>query len=387
MENKYLIQAARIVTPSGIISGSILVTDGRLARVGQVQDAEAEGAQVIDATGRFILPGLIDLHVQGAGGGGLLERDPQTIERVCRSLASFGTTAFLATTVVDTTTQDQRHIRRIAEGIERRTEGARILGIHLEGPFISIEKRGMIQEDHIHEPSMDYYERVKEVCGGHLRMMTIAPELPGAIEIIKELVDSDIIASLGHTNATYAETLQGIEAGLSHVTHVGNAMRSLHHREPGAFGAVLISDALTMQIIADGIHLHPDVVAWLIRLKGPSRFVIITDGIPAMGMPPGQYDYGGLAYTVENGAARYLDGTLIGTAHTQLELVRLAMDLADLSLHEAINMASLYPARIAGVDESKGSIEEGKDADLVICDNKLSVETVLIGGEQIAGGQ
>ena len=381
--DKYVIEGAEIVTPAGLVSETLLLESGRIARVGGVSPAEARDARVIKACGQLVLPGLIDLHVQGAGGSDLLNDEPEAASRVCAKLASFGTTAFLATTVIDTRRREQPHLRRIVECIENMPSGARVLGIHLEGPFISIEKKGMIQEKYIRAVSRDYYEHVKEVCAGRLRMMTIAPELPGALDIISDLAQQGIIASLGHTNATYEQTLKGIQAGLSHVTHVGNAMRGFHHREPGAFGAALMSDALTVQIIADGVHLHRAVAAWLIKIKGPSRFAIITDGIGAMGMLPGRYSYGTLEYTVEDGSARYVDGTLIGTALTQIQLVQRTLDFTGLPLHEVVNMASLYPARILGVADRKGSIEEGKDADLVICDRELNAKTVFLEGKQI----
>jgi len=381
---RYIVRGGRIVTPSGTVTGSVLIEDGRIGGVGDIPEEDAGQAEVIDARGRLILPGLIDLHVQGAGGSDLLSDDPEAVLKVAANLASFGTTAFLATTVLDTTRDDQPHIRSIVDSVGERPGCASVLGIHLEGPFISPDKKGMIQKEHIREASRDYYEWIKDICGGHLRMMTIAPEVPGALGIIEDMAGCGMIAALGHTNATYDETLKGIAAGLSHVTHTGNAMRSLHHREPGAFGAVLMSDALTMQIIADGIHLHPAVLAWLIGMKGPDRFAVITDAIGAMGMPPGEYSYGDVGYTIQDGACRYSDGTLIGTALTQPQMVRRLMGFSDLPLHEAVNMASLYPARIVGVSDRKGTIEEGKDADLVICDRELSVETVFVQGEPAA---
>ena len=377
-DGRYLVRGGEVVTPSGVARSSVLIEGGRFARIAEVLDADAE---VIDASGRFVLPGLIDLHVQGAGGSDVLTDSPDAVRNVCRALARFGTTAFLATTCVLTTREEQSHIRRIVEAATRPQDGAALLGIHLEGPFISLEKRGMIQPAHICEPDWSRYQRIKEICGGWLKMMTIAPERPGALEIIRDLAASGIVPALGHTNATYEETLRGSRAGLCHVTHVANAMRSFHHRQPGALGAVLMQDCFTMQIITDGVHLHPAVVGWMICMKGPSRFAIITDGMAATGMPDGQYVYGGVEYEVQNGAARYEDGTLIGTACTQIELVRRAREFTRLGLPEVVHMASLYPARILGLEARKGSIEEGKDADLVICDRELNVETVFAAGK------
>ena len=384
MTGKLLIEAGQIVTPAGVIEGDLLVEDGKIRMVGRVPREAARGARSVEAAGRLVLPGLVDVHVQGAGGCDILSDDPDDVTLVRRNLASFGTTSFLATTTVDVTTEDQPHVRHVLREAAAPRRGARLLGIHLEGPFVSIEKRGMIEERFICAPDGDRYGWVKELCGGRLRMMTIAPELPGALEIIADLAASGIVASLGHTNATYEEAVRGIEAGVSHVTHIGNAMRSMHHREPGAFGAALMSEGLSAQIIADGIHLHPQMMSWIIRLTGPENCAIITDGIGAMGMPDCTYSYGGLTYTVDDGAARYLDGTLIGTAITQLQMVQRTIGITGLPLHEVVAMASLVPARILGVDDRLGSIEAGKEADFLICGRDLNVEAVFIGAENVA---
>ena len=384
MTDRLLVQGGQIVTPSGVVEGDLLVEGGKIRMLGRVPQEAASGARSVDAAGRLVLPGLVDVHVQGAGGCDILSDDPDDVARVRRNLASFGTTSFLATTAIDVTTGDQPHVRHVLREAAASRRGARLLGIHLEGPFVSIEKRGMIEERFICAPDGDRYAWVKELCGGRLRMMTIAPELPGALEIIADLTASGIVASLGHSDATYDETVRGIEAGISHVTHIGNAMRSMHHREPGAFGAALMSEVLSAQVIADGIHLHPQMMSWIIRLKGLENCAIITDGIGAMGMPDGTYSYGGLTYAVNDGAARYLDGTLIGTAITQLQMVRRVIGITGLPLHDTVAMASLVPVRILGVEDRLGSLEPDKEADFLICGRDLNVEAVFIGAEQVA---
>ncbi|MDP6107181.1 MAG: N-acetylglucosamine-6-phosphate deacetylase [Candidatus Brocadiia bacterium] len=384
MTDRLLVQGGQIVTPSGVVEGDLLVEGGKIRMLGRVPQEAASGARSVDAAGRLVLPGLVDVHVQGAGGCDILSDDPDDVARVRRNLASFGTTSFLATTAIDVTTGDQPHVRHVLREAAAPRRGARLLGIHLEGPFVSIEKRGMIEERFICAPDGDRYAWVKELCGGRLRMMTIAPELPGALEIIADLTASGIVASLGHSDATYDETVRGIEAGISHVTHIGNAMRSMHHREPGAFGAALMSEVLSAQVIADGIHLHPQMMSWIIRLKGLENCAIITDGIGAMGMPDGTYSYGGLTYAVNDGAARYLDGTLIGTAITQLQMVRRVIGITGLPLHDTVAMASLVPVRILGVEDRLGSLEPDKEADFLICGRDLNVEAVFIGAEQVA---
>jgi N-acetylglucosamine-6-phosphate deacetylase len=365
---------------------SLLVREGRLSAIGQnLAQKLPPGTRRIDARGCTVLPGLIDLHVQGAGGSDLLDEDPDAVRTVARRLASLGTTAFLATTVVDTRREDQPHLERIARHAAGEPDGARILGVHLEGPFINTAKKGMIAERYIGAADVQWLHRIQDYCGGRLAMMTVAPELPGALEIIDALVADGIIPALGHTNATLEEAERGFRQGIRHVTHVTNAMRSFHHRQPGALGAVLMNEGLTMQIITDGVHLHPRVIRWLIQLKGASHFAVITDGIRALGLPPGEYEWTDESrFTVgENGAARYQDETLIGTALPQLRLCRRLRRLADIELTEAIRMASLYPARMLGISDRKGSIEEGKDADLVVCEEDLSPRQVFVEGREL----
>lgn len=386
-DRTFVLEGGRVLCPAGFMEdASLLVENGRLSGVGEIPPEDIPpGARRIDVSGRTVLPGLIDVHVQGAGGSDLLDDDPGAVRTVARRLATLGTTAFLATTVVDTRREDQPHLERIARHAAGRPDGARILGVHLEGPFINTAKKGMIAESYIGPAGVEWLHRIEDFCGGMLAMMTVAPEVPGALEIIDELVAEGIIPALGHTNATLEEAERGFRHGIHHVTHVTNAMRSFHHREPGALGAVLMNEGLTMQIITDGVHLHPRVIRWLIRLKGAPRFALITDGIRALGLPPGEYEWTGESrFRVgRDGAARYHDGTLIGTALSQLQLCRRAMRLAGLDLPEAIRMASLYPARILGVSDRKGSIQEDKDADLLVCDDDLSPRQVFVEGREV----
>lgn len=385
MEDRLLIRGARIVTPTGIIEGDVLADRGKIARIGSTLPEQTQGAEIVDAAGRLLLPGLVELHVQGTGGYDLISDDPDDVGRMGRKLASFGTTSYLATTVIDVAVEDQRCIRAILREADSPTPGAaRMLGIHLEGPFISVEKQGMILGKYICPPDRDRYEWVKDLCGGQLRMMTIAPEHEGALPIIEDMAaGGEIVPTLGHTNATYEEAVAGIEAGLRHVCHTANAMRSVHHRDPGALGAALMCDALTLQIICDGVHLHPAMIAWMMRLKGADRCAIITDGVGATGLPPGTYTYDGKKYIVDRGACRHESGRLMGTATTQLRMVKLTEGFTGLPLHEVVRMASLTPAAIVGADDRLGSIEEGKEADLLICDEELNVEGVFIGGRRV----
>ena len=385
---KILIEGGRVLTPDGFRESSILFDRSIIRCDGEAADArENRDVRHVDASGRLVLPGLIDLHVQGAGGHDFLDEDEGAAGHIAKHLASHGTTSFLATTVVDTRREKQPHLSRIVALASGSDAGANVLGIHLEGPFINPEKRGMIAEKYIEAPGLPRLESIEEICSGHLAMMTVAPEMHGVLDIAVRLQDRGTIPALGHTNATLEEAQRGIEAGITHVTHVTNAMRSFHHREPGALGAVLMGNGLSMQIIPDGVHIHPRVVEWLMKLKGTQSFALITDGIRALGLSPGTYETAGEEFVVEeNGSAHHPDGRLIGTAMPQSSLVARLVKIADIPLADAVWMASLYPARILGVADKKGSLEPGKDADIIICEpDTLQPDRVFIGGREVSG--
>jgi N-acetylglucosamine-6-phosphate deacetylase len=216
-------------------------------------------------------------------------------------------------------------------------------------------------------------------------MMTIAPEVNGSLGIIRRLVDSDIVASFAHSDADYEQTLAGIEAGISHVTHLFNAMSGVHHRAPGPLVAIFESEEVTAQLIADGVHIHPPVLRCAFEILRPSRIVLITDGMQAMGLPDGKYVYNGIEYESKNGTARYKDGTLIGTALGLSELLKKLIGFTNCSLDTAIRMVTENPAKVLGIDDRKGSIATGKDADLVLLNDDLSVQTTIVGGKIVFG--
>jgi len=223
-----------------------------------------------------------------------------------------------------------------------------------------------------------------DACDGSLKMMTIAPEIPGAIDIIKKLKKNKVVAAIGHTNATYEEALKGFDAGITHATHMFNAMSALHHRKPGAAGAILTDDRVSAQLIADGKHLHPAVVKLVVKQKGPDKIALITDSMSAAGLPDGKYVYNGLKYEAKNGLAVYCGAdTFIGTALTLNKIVKRIVDMGIVDLKDAVRMASLVPAKVLGIEKKKGSLEVGKDADIVVMDKNCNVKTTIIAGEII----
>lgn len=358
---------------------SIFVRDGAIERIADADWRTAADRQ-IDAEGRIVSPGFIDVHIQGAGGADVLDATPESLRTISQTCARFGVTGFLATTIYKPG-QRNDHLRVAAEHTGRDLGGARLLGSHLEGPFISPHKRGMIQPDCLGEASPAILADIYTLLGDTLRMMTVAPELPGCDEIIRTLVNHGAVASFGHSNATYDEAVRGFDLGITHTTHTFNAMPSLHHRTPGPLAAIFEHPGVTCQVITDGVHLHPSVVRLAYQAIGPERFVTITDAIQALGLPDGRYVYNGLEYECKNGTPQYKDGTLIGTAVTLNELAARLMRFTQCPLSAAIRTVTENPARVLGLAHKKGRIAPGYNADLVILEDDLSVRTTIVAGK------
>ena len=358
---------------------SIVIENGVISQVGQTEP-NAACDNMLDAQGRIIAPGFIDVHIQGAGGADVLDSTPEALEGISQTCARFGTTGFLATTVFKPN-QDNRHLAFAAEAVGRNLSGANLLGIHLEGPFISPEKKGMIQPDCLCPPSLRVLDEIQDMTDGHLRMMTIAPELAGGLPIVGRLVESGTVASFGHSNATYEQTIDGFDAGISHVTHLFNAMPSIHHRSPGPLVAIFQADNITAQLITDGVHIHPAVLGLTFGTLGPQRTIVITDGMQAIGLGDGRFIYNGIKYESKDGTARYKDGTLIGTALGLNQMLSRFMAFTGCPLASAIRTVTENPARLLGIDDKKGTIAPGKDADLVLLEDDLSISATMVGGK------
>ncbi|MFC1557720.1 N-acetylglucosamine-6-phosphate deacetylase [candidate division KSB1 bacterium] len=382
MGDKLLIKNCRVITPVKAISESdILIVDGKIKGLGIFDN---EDCITINGEGRTAAPGFIDIHMQGAGGFDMLDGTYEALSTIAKTSARFGVTGFLGTTVYRPN-GDNSHLMTAAEYTGKDLGGAELLGVHIEGPFISQEKRGMIQPDSIGETSLETLDEIYSLTGDSLKMMTIAPELDGSLEIIKQLVKGGITASFGHSAASFEDTIKGIEAGINHVTHIYNAMMPITHRNPGPLPAIFKNSSITAQVIFDGIHIHPSVLKFSSRLLGEKRVVIITDGVQSMGLKDGKYMYNNVEFTSYNGTARYSDGTLIGTCMGMNELIEKYIIYTGGSLRRAVRAASLNPACVIGINDKKGSIKEGKDADIVILNKDLSVWKTIKDGEIIYG--
>jgi N-acetylglucosamine-6-phosphate deacetylase len=385
LDRKIVITAARLFTPLECIESPVVVIeDGRILAAGSRQNIEVPlDARHFDFPDSILAPGFIDVHVHGGSGHDVMETDPAALAAIERHMARHGVTSYLPTTV---TALEERILsaleylgKRISQQ-ERENQGSRPIGIHLEGPFLSHAKRGVHPPEHLVQPSPQLLERFWQASGGNLRVMTIAPELPGSIETIRHAKKLGVHSSIGHSNATYSEAKQGIAAGADHATHTFNAMRPLDHRDPGILGAVLSDDRLTADIIADGVHTDPSMVKLFLNAKGPERAILITDAISATGMPDGKYKLGQFEVEVKGDRCEY-QGKLAGSVLTLDRAVRNVMNFAQWKLQQAIRLASLNPARMLGIADRKGTIAAGSDADLVVLTPTGEMVQTFVGGE------
>ncbi len=374
------IKNAQIYSPSKTLKpAGVLIGNGKIKKIFSAGKFNiSPGIRVIDAKGMILCPGFIDVHLQGAGGFDFLDGTPQALLAICAALAKFGTTSFLATTVFKNGRNP--HLENITRLMDM-PKPANMLGVHLEGPFISLNKKGMIRVDGIRSGNLNYLKHILSVTGNSLKMVTIAPETKGALPIIKRLRKKDIIASIGHTDGTFEDTKKAVSLGANHVTHIFNAMRPIHHREPGPLAAILMDERVSVQLIADGVHVHPEMLKLTLKLKGVENIVLITDSMASLGLPDGRYIYDGWEYESKAGACRYKDGTLIGTSLPLNKMAKRMMDYCGLDISEALQMITVNPARVLGVGAKKGSIEEGKDADLVIMDKAFNVFMTMVSGK------
>jgi N-acetylglucosamine-6-phosphate deacetylase len=379
--------ADRLVAPTEVVEHPLLlVEDGKILELAtQTAGRVPAGAQQLDFRGGWIAPGYIDLHIHGSGGYDVMDEAAAALPAVERLLARHGVTSYYPTTVTAPMDQTLRALERLAEAIETRRRGsgdakgrACPLGIHLEGPFLSHARRGVHPAENLLAPRIETFERFWQAARGHIRMMTIAPELEGAAEVIAEAAGRGVCVSLGHSDADLAAAERGIAAGARHATHTFNAMRPLDHRHPGILGAVLTDHRVSADIIVDGIHLDPAIVKLFAEAKGRENTMLITDATAATGMPDGRYRLGSLEVEVKDGRCT-TNGRLAGSVLTMDRAVRNLAAFAAWPLEHAIAAATCNPARIAGL-AGKGALAPGADADFVVLSPAGEVERTFAGG-------
>lgn len=380
-----IVTASQLFTPlESVASPYVVIEDGHIQSVRSQHEAEIPKGKALDFKDKVLAPAYLDIHLHGSGGHDVMEANDAALTAVEIMLARWGVAAYLPTTVTAGENRTLRALEYLGKAIRKGVQLRRTtpIGIHLEGPFISHTKRGVHPPEHLADPSPQNLQRYWEASDGTLRMLTIAPEIPGAIETIRYARRLGIHCSLGHSNATYEEAIAGITAGANHATHTFNAMRSLDHRDPGILGAVLEHRALTADIIADGIHVHPSVVDLFIRAKGLDRAILITDAISATGMPDGHYDLGGLQVEIKNQRCEF-HGKLAGSVLTLERAIRNAMSFARLRLQDALRLATLNPAALIGISDQRGSLKAGSRADLVVLTREGQLVQTILGGELV----
>jgi N-acetylglucosamine-6-phosphate deacetylase len=336
---------------------------------------------MLDLGDRWVVPGYIDPHVHGGGGAQCNTSDTEEIEAVARFHARHGTTGLVATTVAAPMQELESALGAIA-----RCGAPTLLGAHLEGPFLSPKRPGAMDPELFLGPNRDQLCRLLEAGAGRVRVMTLAPELPGSLELIEHLARERIVASIGHTDAGGADIHAAVDAGASSATHVFNAMAPLHHRDPGAVGAVLDLPEVSCELICDGIHVDPVAMRLLFRAKGASGTRLVTDAMSAAGMPDGEYRLGGRRVSVAGGRATLAGGgSIAGSTLTMERAVQNAVRFIKVSVQEAIAMASTNSARLLGMGGRKGEISAGSDADLVVLDEALAVQATMAAGQWLFG--
>jgi N-acetylglucosamine-6-phosphate deacetylase len=382
------VRAGKVVAPGGVIEdGAVRVEGGRIAAVGVAaavvpppQDLEP-GTTVLSAP--VLMPGFIDLHVHGFGGRGLGDGAADAHE-ASRLVAATGVTTWYAGLGHGSGLQEvERSVAQAASVVGSRTGGARLAGVFMEGPYISVEKRGAWPAANLRPPSVAELRRLMEAAGGSIRRVNVAPELPGALEFIRAARESGVVVSLGHSNAAYEEAVAGIEAGATIANHTFNAMSGLDHRRPGLVGAVLSRDDLLAEIILDGVHVHPAAARALFRARGAEGVVLITDGSQMTGMPDGTYARGGRSLVVAGGACRLPDGTLAGSVSTFDRDLRNAHAWLTTDLVALAAMSSGNAARAMGIAGETGAIAPGLLADLALLDEDFTVLATVVGGEVV----
>lgn len=367
-----------IVTEKGLEKTS-LTYDEKFVTIGKNE----EGLQELPEE-YVVVPGFIDEHIHGAAGSDAMDGTMEDLGKIANALASEGTTAFLATTM----TQSPENITKALKAVKAYRElspesGAEILGVHLEGPFISKDFVGAQPIEYVAKPSVEVFKKYQDASGDCVRIVTLAPEVEGSTELIKYLVSQNIVASIGHTNATYADVKKAVEAGATNLTHTYNAMKPLHHREVGTVGSGLLFDELNCECICDGIHVSGPAIQLLHKNKPADKMTLITDAMRAKHMPDGVSELGGQVVIVKNGEARLENGTLAGSVLKMNNAVKNVMKFLNLPLEEVVKLASQNPAKNLGVFDQMGSIKEGKRADFVILDKDLNVVQTVRNGKVI----
>jgi len=386
--SQLLIKNAEIYLENEVLTnGFLLVHEEKIIEIGKMEDLKNCIFNNIDTInlkdGEKVIPGFVDVHIHGAGGADTMDGTTKALHTMAVHLPREGTTSFLATTITQSEEKILNALQNAAayQKNNNKIGKAEVIGIHLEGPFINPEKKGAQPEEFIIEPNIEVFQEWQKVANGTIKIVTVAPEMPNGLAFIKYLADQGITASIGHSNSTYALVKEAAAAGATQVTHLFNGMRGLHHREPGTAGAALLIDELKVELIADGIHICPEMLQFILKTKGSHGALLITDAMRAKCLKSGHYELGGQPVIVADGKVTLEDGTLAGSILKMIDSVKNIKTFTNLTLHEIVKMASSTPAKQIHIFNRKGSIAVGKDADLIILNKDIEIEKTFCRGK------
>jgi N-acetylglucosamine-6-phosphate deacetylase len=379
---RFMLHGARLVdATTDLASGTVIVDDGKFEALTEDMRNVESDIPTLDVDGMILTPGFLDIHTHGGGGFNLHTSDPAEIDAFAHWAPSTGLTSFLIAVVGVPDALPIPQLKAAVVACEHGGAGAEPVGIYLEGPYINLARRGAHLTSWLRLPDLDETRSLLELSSGHLRLITIAPELPGAAPVIRRLVEAGVTVSLGHTDATFEQTLEAIELGITHITHCCNAMRPLLHREPGPLGAIALSPQVTGELIVDGVHVHPAMVTIVNRTLGADRTIVITDAQAGAGKEGATFEFAGQPAHVERGAARLADGTITGSVLTMDQALRNTLRMMPVSLSEAVGMLTLNPARSIHVDDRKGRLCPSYDADLLLFSPDLTLQATFCRGQ------
>lgn len=367
------------VRDQGIITADIGIENGKIAYIGKENPAIEEIEKLPEG---ILVPGFIDEHIHGAGGADAMDATPEALQIISSKLAEEGTTAFLATTM----TQSRENIGKALKNVKNvmgkgEYAGAEVLGVHLEGPFISLKHAGAQPAEYILHPDVKEFDKFNELSGGNIRIVTLAPEEPGGEELITHLHEIGTVASIGHTDAKFKDAERAVKAGATSVTHTYNAQTGLHHREAGVVGAALLTDELNTEMICDTIHVSVPAIRLFTKNKPRDKFILITDAMRAKGMPDGVSELGGQKVYVKNGEARLEDGTLAGSVLRMNVAVKNLVEKVGVAFGNAIDACTYNPAKNLGKEKERGTLEVGKRADITLLNANFDVLMTMVGGK------
>lgn len=384
---KTLIKNGNIITPYEILEGyQIIILDGKIKSLQKETSMnENDYDEIIDAKGDYISPGFIDIHNHGNMYHDVMEGSFEALNSMALFHISNGVTSFLATTMTDSMDKTKKVIKVTSDYIEKQYVDynfmkSEVLGMYLEGPYFCMSKKGAQPGEFLKLPDIEELKELIKISKGNIKIFAIAPELSDTLKTIDFLREQGITVSAGHTDANFDETSCAIEHGVTEATHLYNGMRNFNHRDPGVVGAVLTDERVKCEMICDGVHIHPSAMKMAYRLKGKDGLILISDAMMATGLKDGEYTLGVQKVFVKNGEARLQDGTLAGSTLTLNRAVYNMVHKVGVPLDEAVRMASLNPAKVAGCSYRKGSIEIGKDADIIIFDGEVNIKSVIKSG-------